>query len=100
MPDYRLSARALLDLSEIFAFSAEQYGRGQAEKYFASMRATFHRLALNPNIGPATRGVTSTLRRHSIGTHVVFYRPTDTGIFIVRVIHTARLTGNLDDDLA
>ncbi|MET3897755.1 toxin ParE1/3/4 [Devosia sp. UYZn731] len=100
MPDYRLSASALLDLGDIFAFSAQQYGRSQAEKYFASMRATFHRLALNPNIGSAASGVTPTLRRHSVGTHVVFYRPTSTGIFIVRVIHTARLTGNLPDDLA
>jgi toxin ParE1/3/4 len=99
LPDYRFSAKALLDLSDIFAYGAKQFGRRQADNYFVSMRATFRRLAINPNIGRTAGNVATGLRRHSLGTYVVFYEATTSGIYIVRVIHTSRLTGHLDDDL-
>jgi toxin ParE1/3/4 len=100
LPDYRFSERALLDLGDIFAYGADEYGRNQAEMYLASMQATFQRLAMNPNIGRVASKVAPKLRKHSLARHVVFYRAVSTGIFIVRVIHAARLTGNLTDDLA
>lgn len=100
MPDFRISDDALLDIGDIFVFGAEQFGRVQAEKYLALMRETFTRLANNPNIGRAVGPAIQRRRRHGYGTHVVFYRPTETGIFILRVIHTARLTGTYSDDLA
>ncbi|KKB10840.1 hypothetical protein VE25_15975 [Devosia geojensis] len=85
----------------IFVFGTERFGRAQAERYQKSMARTLDILAHRPLIGRVVGNVGSQLRRHAHESHVVFYRQTPDGIFVVRVFPMARLKGSsLDDDLA
>ena len=90
---------AVRDLIEIGDYLAQVASLAMAERFIDAAEATFERLARLPGIGaiyesddPAFEGF-----RHGIidtfSNYVVFYRPTDGGIEVVRVLHGARDLG-------
>lgn len=100
------SVEARRDLVEIVAYLAE-HSESAAQRFRAAAEATFLQLAKAPGIGalyepddPAFAGLryclVSTFRHY-----VVFYRPTDDGLEVVRVLHAARDVGailDMDDE--
>jgi toxin ParE1/3/4 len=65
----------------------ERWGASHAKKYAQVFRFCFQTLAGNPEMGPTCDVISSGLRRHEQGRHVVFYRLKPDGIRIVRVLH-------------
>jgi toxin ParE1/3/4 len=65
----------------------ERWGADQAVHYAHDLQACFQTLADNSGIGRACDAISSELRRHEHGKHVVFYRFKLGGIRIVRVLH-------------
>ncbi len=95
------SREALRDLVEIAAYIAERTGPAASDRFADSASATFRRLAQMPGLGSRwgdDHPQLADLRVASIEkfrSHLVFYRPIEGGIEIVRVIHGARDIGLL-----
>jgi len=82
-----LSPRAKLDLSEIWDYTFSQWGVEQAEKYVRELWSTMGHSASDStksvDIGDVRRGY----RKSRSGSHVIFFKATDDGIDVVRILH-------------
>ncbi len=88
--------RARRDLLEHFIYIGENASVEDAERFLRAAEAAFEQLAKRPEMGarrdyhkPDLTG----LRMWPIGgfeKYLVFYRPTDQGIDVIRVLHGAR----------
>lgn len=87
MAKFRLTTRAVLDLSEIADFTIQLFGIEQARLYRDGFNNCFEVLAQNPQLGRSAAELAPNLRRYEHQSHVVFYIPRDTGILIVRILH-------------
>lgn len=80
---------AKADLREIALFiENENPGRGVA--YVDEMQATFRLYARTSLMGRARPEISDGLRCFPFGNYVIFYRPIQNGIAVVRVLHGAR----------
>lgn len=87
MAEYRLSPRAERDLKEIWNYTAAQWSVAQAESYVDSLIDTMELLAEEPSRGRSAEEIRSSYMRRNVGAHVIFYRQTDYGIAVVRILH-------------
>ena len=97
---YRLTPLARRALAPIFAFTADRFGDRQADAYRVLLNQALDRIGadpqaggskLRPELGDNVRSVWlgAFARRRRSARHVVFYRPADEGIVILRVLHDA-----------
>lgn len=84
---FRLRPKADDDLVAIYQFTVLQWGARQAEDYIRELNLAFQTLAENNRIGRDCDHVRSELRAHTVGSHVIFYKPTVYGAAVVRVLH-------------
>jgi toxin ParE1/3/4 len=87
---YRLTRQADQHLSDIYLYTAETFGRAQADRYLQGFASAFELLADNPRTGRSADQVRPGLRRHEHAGHVIFYRETGDEVLIVAVIHSRR----------
>ena len=103
MRKVHLSPKADQDIDKQFAYLVEQAGLDVALRLLDATQEAFQALVQMPEMGvrrdfrnPALEG----LRMWPIKGfqhYLVFYRPTDKGIDVIRVLHTARDIGSLLD---
>jgi toxin ParE1/3/4 len=74
-------------MKAIARYTFEQWGAEQAVRYARNLEICFQSLAENSRMGRACDAISSGLRRHEIGKHIVFYRLKPDGTRIVRVLH-------------
>ncbi len=88
MSGFTLSNKAASDVKEIGRYTQKEWGREQRNRYLAILDACFRSLAANPLMGKDCGEIRNGYRKHSTGSHVIFYRQTtnDT-IEIVRILH-------------
>jgi toxin ParE1/3/4 len=91
MAKLSISRSAKSDLLKIAAFTREKWGADQAARYLNSLEDCARMLAENPSIGRSCEYVRTGLRRFEKGSQVIFYRQTDDGIFISRMLHRSML---------
>jgi toxin ParE1/3/4 len=83
-----LSATAEQDLLEIYSFGARQFGVAQADKYALDLDHAMRRdIAADPLIGRSRPELGAGLRSINRGSHQIFYRPFDEGVFVMRILH-------------
>ena len=88
MAEYTLSNLADQDLLEIFQYSITEFGLVKAHEYKSKIIIGLERAASQPSIGRVhTSEKGERFRRIDIRRHAVFYRSTDSGIFVVRILH-------------
>ena len=87
MANYRLTQLAEADLHAIADYSATEFGLAQASQYFAGLDQCLEMLANTPLVGREAEDLAPAVRRFLYQVHVVFYRPTEYGVLIVRVLH-------------
>ncbi len=90
------SSRAETDLEAIADFIAVD-NLDAAIRWSDDINRTFELLANHPLLGEDVSGLQLGTRRQVFGSYLIFYRPTDDGIVIVRVLHGARKIENLCD---
>ena len=88
MPTYHVSEAAQEDLREIQRYTQETWGTTQTKTYLLELMTTFTKLARRPKIGRLRDDLRLDLRSHPVGHHLVFYRPAQNDIEIVRVLHS------------
>ena len=90
MARYELTAPASNDLREILRYTKETWGAEQAIKYSQQLRKALGTLAKTPQIGRKREELASDLRSFQAGSYTVFYKRSDAGIIIVRILHSRR----------
>ena len=85
--EYRLSPAALRDLEGIWLYTLEQWGLGQAQHYTDEITAAFDKLVNNPQQGMSCENMRKGYRRGLVRRHVIYFRVTEYGIAIIRVLH-------------
>jgi toxin ParE1/3/4 len=68
---------------------------GAALRHVERLEEACWMLARNPQMGTARDELLPNLRCWSVGNYVIYFRPADDGIEVVRVVHGARDTGLL-----
>jgi toxin ParE1/3/4 len=97
---YRLTPLARRDLRSIFAYTADRFGDRQADAYRVLLNQALERIGADPQgggskprpeLGDDVRSVSlgTFARRRRSARHVVFYRPADEGLVVLRVLHDA-----------
>jgi toxin ParE1/3/4 len=88
MKGYLLSPLAVSDLSDIWDYSAREWGVRQAERYVLNIRDACESLASGRQRGQSAEHVRAGYRRQIVGSHVLFFRVTPDGfIDVVRILH-------------
>jgi toxin ParE1/3/4 len=82
-----LKPRAHADLDEIWNYTADRWGLEQAETYIRQLWKDIQTVADNPSLGQECAEVRPGYRKYPSGSHVLFYRLTDDGIDVVRILH-------------
>ncbi|MCY2925427.1 MAG: type II toxin-antitoxin system RelE/ParE family toxin [Planctomycetota bacterium] len=89
MPQVLTTAKAEEDLLEIWSYIAAD-NIGAADKLLEEVGAACERLAANPGAGRLREELAPALRSVPVGNYVIFYRPVEEGIVVIRVLHGAR----------
>jgi toxin ParE1/3/4 len=89
MPKYILSSRADSDLEEIWDYTDQKWGRDQARTYLTQLENRMLILAHHPALGRKRYDIPGEPMSFHEGRHVIFYRSSQAGIEILRVLHDA-----------
>jgi toxin ParE1/3/4 len=85
---YVLSPAAQADLKQIWDYTCERWSDDQAEKYVREIQRAIELVADNPLIGRPCEEVRAGYRRHSVGSHTLYYRLAASDLIdVVRVLH-------------
>jgi toxin ParE1/3/4 len=84
---YTLSGKADGDIENIAEASLQQWGLARAEQYILGLHETFQMLVEFPDLGRDASHIRPGYRKIETAGHSVFYRKTEDGILIVRVLH-------------
>lgn len=84
---YRLTPRAESDLNRIADYTRNRWGRPQMVTYLTALVDRFTWLAEHPKIGRARPELLAEIRSFREGSHIIFYRESETGIEIIGVPH-------------
>jgi toxin ParE1/3/4 len=87
MPSFRLTAKAKADLKSIARYTQDTWGREQRNKYLLELDSSLHTLARKPQRGRACDYIRKGYRKYHTGKHFIFYRQTNKGIEIIRILH-------------
>ena len=87
MADFFLRPKAVADLEGIWDYTVETWSEEQAERYLRLIDESFHKVADNPGLGRPCDVIRKDYRKLGVGRHMIFYRETDSGIDVVRVLH-------------
>lgn len=84
---YRLTVAAEQDYADILRYTLQTWGKKQYNKYRMLLRKALERVADHPALGKRRDELCSGCLSYPAGKHVIFYRSTDTGIEILRILH-------------
>jgi len=93
----------MADLQGIGRYTRKRWGLEQARRYLGELDSCFHRLAECPELGQRAENTRPDLRLFRQGRHVIYYRRTEYGIRVIRVLHERmlpelHLQGNDNED--
>ncbi len=88
MSAYKLTLKAVEDLTEIWNYTFDVWSESQADKYYELLVDNFSTIAENPYISKKYSVIKENLYGLLAGKHLVFYRIVDGNeIEIVRILH-------------
>ena len=90
MTTVTLSKAARSDLLQILRYSAKEWGADRAVRYVEALHDTFENLAAFPHLGTDVGYLRRGYFRFTSGSHMVYFRKAETGVFIVRILHQSR----------
>ena len=83
-----LSAAARRDISGIWTYSAERWGKARADLYVRALAKSFDELARETIAGRSCDGIRPGYYKLAVGAHLIFYRkPSPDQIAVVRILH-------------
>lgn len=89
MAEIRLTSRAEADLAEIADYTIETFGIEQARRYRDEIEDCFLTIAESPRLGRSAEALSAGLRRIEHRSHVIFYLVDESGVLVVRILHSS-----------
>jgi toxin ParE1/3/4 len=83
---YRLTPRALLDLEEIWRYSAETWSVARADLHLDGLTRLFATIAAMPSLTRERTDITPPVRLHAHEGHLVAYRLVEGQVVIIRLL--------------
>jgi len=88
MAKYKLSNKAVDDLTKIWDYTFEAWSEKQAIKYYESLISICQKIADNPELGKTYEGISNQLLGIKVNRHIIFYRTVNPNyIEITRILH-------------
>lgn len=88
MAEYKLTNKAVEDLSKIWDYTFEVWSEQQADKYYDELISTCQEIAENPDLGKNFEGILEQLLGMKTNRHIIFYRTLNQDyIEITRILH-------------
>jgi toxin ParE1/3/4 len=84
---YVISKSAVLDLEEIWLFTAEKWSIEQADRYYSLLFDEIEYICSNVNSGKSMDLVRKGYRASKVKSHLIFYRVNKNVIEITRILH-------------
>jgi toxin ParE1/3/4 len=88
MKGYVLSPRAQKDIDDIWEYTVEHWNVRQAEIYLRQIQRAIETVAAEPAIARSCADIRPGYWKYPAGSHMLFFRITDQGINVVRVLHS------------
>jgi len=82
-----LSPEAISDLSSILAYSVEQWGRDQAQRYVDEILDGLEKLIVFPQLGTPHDGIRPGYRAILVQHHKAYYQVHTDTVTIIRILH-------------
>ena len=89
MSEFRLTPTAERDLEDIWTYTLKNWGLEQANHYIDRLMVVFDALSQSPKTAPACDHILLGYRRRSFERHMVYFRITNYGIEVVRILHVS-----------
>jgi toxin ParE1/3/4 len=88
MAEFKLTNKAVEDISKIWEYTFEVWSETQADKYYESLISNCQEIADNPNLGKNYDGITQNLLGMKTNRHIIFYRTLNENyVEITRILH-------------
>ncbi|MDX9852768.1 MAG: type II toxin-antitoxin system RelE/ParE family toxin [Tenuifilaceae bacterium] len=88
MAKFRLTNKAVYDLTQIWNYTVDKWSEKQADKYYLMLIDNCNEVACNPELGKNYLGVTENLLGFKAGRHIIFYRIIEEDeVEIIRILH-------------
>lgn len=88
MAQYKLTNKAVEDLSKIWDYTFEVWSEQQADKYYNGLISNCHEIAEDPDFGKNYEGISKQLLGVKVNRHIIFYRtPNENYVEITRILH-------------
>jgi toxin ParE1/3/4 len=88
MAEYKLTNKAVEDLSKIWDYTFEIWSEKQADKYYDGLILNCEEIAENPELGKNYEGISNQLLGMKVNRHIIFYRTLEKNyVEITRILH-------------
>ncbi|MDN5211487.1 type II toxin-antitoxin system RelE/ParE family toxin [Fulvivirgaceae bacterium BMA12] len=88
MAEFKLTNKAVEDLSKIWNYTYEVWSETQADKYYQMLISHCQEIADNPDVGKKYEGIAKNLLGTKANRHIIFYRITSENcVEITRILH-------------
>lgn len=85
--DYEISKLALKDLDEIWEYTAKQWSKQQANKYYKEIFYFIGKISKNYELGRSIDEIKKGHRRLNIKSHMIIYKTSGNKVLIDRILH-------------
>lgn len=88
MAEFRLTNKAVEDLSKIWDYTFETWSEDQADKYYNRIIFKCQEIAEKPGLGKIYDGISKQLYGMKVNRHIIFYKTLNENyIEITRILH-------------
>ena len=88
MAKFKLTNKAVDDLTRIWDFTFDKWSENQADKYYHILLEYCNEVAYNPELGKNYSGVAENLLGVKAGRHIIFFRKLEENeVEITRILH-------------
>jgi|SRR3990167_1025577 len=85
--NYYLYPKAIEDLEKIYLYGRSEFGVKKSETYIKALETGFQKMTSNPEMARNCDYIRSKLKAWPIGSHVIYFKPTKSGIVVIRILH-------------
>lgn len=97
MVKYKLSESAEDDLRELYHYGVITFGLDVADEYYDCLVLRFEEIASHPKLYQTVDYIRPGYRRSVCGVHSIYYRMTDEGIIVMRILRSQNPENALPD---
>jgi len=88
MAKYKLTNKAVEDLTEIWNYTYDRRSENQADKYYLMLLTNCYEISCNPESGKNYAVVTEGILGFKAGMHIIFYKKIGANdVLITRILH-------------